>query len=346
MKIAFYPTTEKGLNEYTEKIIEAIKKSSEDAEVNSFPSNKKILSGKIDFDVAWLNWFENFPTSNYQFFKQLILRILDIKAIKSKGKRIYTVFHNKQPHESNFPKLNKWFYKFLLRKSDRIIILSDESKKFVADLLDDKHLNKTVKISHPAYEIRRREKHTDTNDKFTALFFGLLRPYKNIELIIQLAKENPDINFIIAGKPLDETYELELKGLCNGIRNITLIPKFQNDDDIEGLIDKSSIVLLPYNIYSSLNSGVLFYSLSKGINVIIPEIPSVGEFKNKDLIYHYFYNDEEEHLKRLQEKLNQAKMDYFNSPEDFMEKALTLQKEVSQYDTDYLVNQIKSNQLV
>lgn len=346
MKIAFYPNIQKGENAYTMFILEALKKASPDALIESFPTYREIFKGNFDADIAWTGWLENQPTTRLYFFRFLILKVLALPLLKRKGVRIYSTFHNKQPHETLYPKLNKWLFKYILRNADKIIILSDESKKYIKELIGDKGVAKAVKISHPAYEIVERKLLPDYKENFTALFFGMLRPYKNIELILKAAEENREINFIIAGRPISEEYAKELKTKIETLPNVTLIPEFQNDSQIEDLISKSSIVILPYDKKSSLNSGVLYFSFSKGINVIIPDIASVGEFKNKDLIYHYDYDQESNHFDSFNLTLRRAWEDFKVDTEGFLEKARKLQEEVSLLTTDFLANQIKEANLL
>lgn len=339
MRVAFLPYIDQSDNSYINSVVEAIEEADQSSSVIPMPRFRDIFKGKNDFDAVWFNWFENFPGSAKKLLKELIIKILLIQSLKRKKIKIYTVFHNKQPHDSKNPKVNLWFYKYLLKKSDKIIILSEESKKHIKALIGEEALTKTVKVSHPAYPIQKKE--YDIKKPFTVLFFGLLRPYKNIENIFRLAKDNPKINFIIAGKPLDENYKNELIEASKGIKNIQLIPEFQNDDNIEKLIEESSVVILPYNIESSLNSGVLFYAFSKGINAIVPEIASVKEFENKELIYYYNYSSPEENHNKLSEALIKAYKEYRESPYIFIQKAKSLQKEVSKYSKEYLANQIK-----
>lgn len=340
MEIAFYPSILNAENDFTLRTIEAIAKCVPTANIINFPSYRDLKQKKLP-NVVWLNWYENFPASRKSFIKEIIKKVHIIHLLNKHKIKIYTVFHNKRPHESRFPKLNLWFFKFLLRKSDKIIILSEGSKINVKELIGENALNKVVKISHPSYDIKGRDAKKSPVD-FTVLFSGFLRPYKNIELIFELAQHNPSIRFIVAGRAYNDIYLQQLQEKSKNITNLELFPYYQDDEHLENLISRSSIMILPYNKNSSLNSGMLFYAFSKGINVIIPRIASVNEFVNIDDIYHYDYSDETEHLSVLEDTLVRAYKEWKEEKNNFNNKSIRLQAEVSKYTVDYLAKQINT----
>ena len=99
---------------------------------------------------------------------------------------------------------------------------------------------------------------------------------------------------------------------------------------------------MPYNIASSQNSGVAIYAFSKGINVVIPEIETIQDLRNKDAVYSYRYDDVMEHLERLESAVVAAKEEYFNNYTQFVEKTDRLHNEiVNEYSLDGVAKQIK-----
>lgn len=343
--VVFYPNIKNSENDFVKNLVRAIKDGKENTTIIPLPSLKELYKNEHDFNEVWLNWFENFPQNKKLFLRQLFRKTLVIYLLKFRKKKIYTIFHNKIPHESILPFLNKWFYKLLLKNTNRIIILSDDSRKYIEDLIGAKGLKKIVKIFHPTYEIVPLDILRKA-DEFTVLYSGFLRPYKNIELIFELANAYPFIKFIIAGKAIDSEYEDKLVKESKGIGNIKLITKFLSDKELVDLMQTSSIMLLPYDIKSSLNSGMVYYSFSKGINVIIPEIGSVNEFEYKDLIYSYSYDSDANHLDNLINKLLEAKNDFENDKLGFFDKVNILQKEVSRNTVEVLSEVLRNNNLI
>ncbi|MDE6435179.1 MAG: hypothetical protein K2L07_13225, partial [Lachnospiraceae bacterium] len=148
-------------------------------------------------------------------------------------------------------------------------------------------------------------------------------------------------DFTIAGDSREhEDYVSSLIAKCIGIGNIKLDVRFLSDKDIDDLIEDAHILCLPYNIASSQNSGVAIYAFSKGINVVIPEIETIQDLRNKDAVYSYRYDDVMEHLERLEGAIIEAKKDYFDNYMQFVDKADRLHEEiVVEYSLDEIADE-------
>src|SRR5690606_12242868 len=118
---------------------------------------------------------------------------------------------------------------------------------------------KIVHIPHPdfvnVYGPMVAETLEARNPKLQLLFIGAIKPYKNIELLIGLAKKFPEtIHLTIAGNPNSDSYRRELETLAKEMRNITLELKFIPDEELPTYIHQSDLLILPYSLDSSLNS--------------------------------------------------------------------------------------------
>lgn len=338
MKIAIFPYNSDSPIEYINLMVYAYKLAYPGVEFCEFPTFKTLNDTINDFDVVWFNWFENMPNDSKDVLRDFVSKILKIRILKKHNKRIIATFHNIRPHEVKLEFLNKLFFKWYLKQVDNIIILCEESRKYLAELIGKDNLDKVVLVPHPAYKLTPL-KYLSESQKlpFSVLFFGLLRPYKNVEMLISLAKENPDIRFTIAGQPITKEYGEYLSDLSKGLTNVTMDLRFLSDNDLDKLMEHSSILLLPYNTKSSLNSGVLFYALTKGINVIIPEIGGVKDIHERNRIYTYKYSDESEHKDAISKILKKAKSDYDNDYNRFIESSKILRQEIT---SDHSVDNI------
>lgn len=327
-KINIFPFTDYKSNPYLGNMIKAIEESDKDIKIERLPGFRYLLKTRDYPDIAYLNWYENLPHTTKQFYKDLFARIVTITLLKLNKVKVITVFHNKRPHESKNYFINNLFFKFLLKASNNIVTLNRESQKFLKRYISSKQINKkSIVIPHPIYQVTQK-KFPDSPLKFNILFFGFIRPYKNIELIIELSKKFPEIEFSIAGSAINEEYAEYIKKECSQQSNINLQLEYQTDEKLDSLIDRASLVILPYNMESSLNSGVVFYAFSKGINVIIPEITGIENFENKNLIYTYLYKDEKDHSLQLEKVIKKAYQDYIQDYKTFVKNSEILHKEV------------------
>lgn len=292
-------------------------------------SLKKNFRSFIHSDIFWLNWYESLDNrSLYTVIYSILRKMIELTLMKFCGGKILVVVHNKQPHEVFYYRLNIWFMKFLLKCSRRIIILSDESKSIISDMIGTRGLKKTVKILHPSYKCIPKQYSSMRPERFTVLFSGLIRPYKNIELLLDLAIEHPDFDFIISGNVLDSAYGDILNAKAKNASNIHLEYKYNTDEELNDLMEKASVLVLPYHIKSSLNSGMAMYAFSKGLNVVIPEIGTVKELKNRDLVFTYTYANEQEHYIALEKALLEAYNLFINDYRRFVLRAETIRKEI------------------
>lgn len=322
--IAVFPYGDDAPNKYIDRMVEAIKLAYPDSVITPFPRLRNIFKLR-KCDYVWLNWFENIPKrrrlSTY-LIKKGILIALNLMRIK----RVVT-FHNRVPHDFMGRFIDRSLYNSVFRRAHKIIVLSSDSNDVLIKKFGGEIQNKIVLVPHPTYDCVPKLT-AENKNTFKILFFGLLRPYKNIETIFELAENNPDIPFTIAGSAYDKDYENQLKQKAKSISNITLLTHFLSSKEIDELIEANSILLLPYNIKSSLNSGVVIHALCKKINVIVPEIGTVTQLKNKDKIFAYTYDSPESHLKELDKQIKSAKYEYYNNIDVFNNRIEVLYDEI------------------
>lgn len=328
LNINVYPGLSDDPNSYISLIKKAFEKAYPNVKFNNFPQLKD-LRNEIPPHYLWLNWFENLGSSNLiALLKEVSSKSLEILYYKFRGTKVISVFHNKKPHESKYPLINKYFHLFLLKHTDKIIILSEISKHYIYSLVGEKSKNKIYKIPHPIYNCIPKQYDNNPSKPFTVGFFGQLRPYKNIELILKIASELKNITFEIAGKPISDNYKNELIRLSENYPNIKFQFGHLTDDEINGLLNRCSVMLFPYNKESSLNSGAIMYSLSKKVNVIAPCIGTISDLENKDNTYHYDYNTTEEHISAIKDNINLAFNEYNYNYDNFVQRVNSIYNDI------------------
>jgi beta-1,4-mannosyltransferase len=244
-------------------------------------------------------------------------------------KIIYTM-HNKMGHDTKNPWMDNSLIRFMYDKSDSIVAFCEESKNVLKNVLGNKkykkNQNKITVIPLISYIGEYQSSDRDfrhelgiKSDDMVMLFVGAIRPYKNIELIVEIAHRMMDkrVKFVIAGYGNSE-YVSQLKSVVNG-DNVIFIPKFIKDEEMADLARASDILILPYNKASSLNSGSCLFAFSYHRNVISPMIGTVKEFDD-NLIYSYDYMIDADHVDKLYEATLKAYDDFMLHKDEFIHR--------------------------
>ena len=309
------------------KSIDQFKKAAELAGFNNF-SEKELNEnlGKTDYLV--LNFFEDIQKKWGFYFICFLGRYFRLLKFKLHGIKILWILNNKIPHDDNA----KWavrMMKVLVKKSYRIICLCSDSKLVLKSLVRNEGFwkDKLLFLPHPNYigAYKVFESKNDTS-KFKAVFFGSIRPYKNIDTLIKVFKDLPDnkAELLIAGNVKKPEYKEYLIKLAENSPHIKLELKYINDDEIISLIQQSSIVILPYDNETTLNSGSVILACSAKRTFITSMIGTVSDFTDKSLFYSYSYKDEAEHVTKLKEQILNAYHDYLENPNSLYEKGMKL----------------------
>ena len=297
MKISYYPYD--GINNKYIDIVITILKEIADVEVLPFKVKDllKIKSEVWNSDILWLNWFENHYSIPNTFLKFIGLCLLRIKGVK-----IYFVFHNKTAHDGKF--ISKFSIRYMLFLSTKIIIHSKVSTRY----LPKSQHKKCLYFPHPNY-IDHYGKRIETNEvdktnSLKLLFFGAIKPYKNIDLLIEILNEIRDVELLIAGYYQDLSFK---EYLVQQVKydNIKFKFGFIDDEEIPGLISDSDILIMPYDLTSSLNSGSVILAFSYGRTVICPKIATIEDMESSNF-YSYSYTDRESHKKELKKQIQKA----------------------------------------
>lgn len=281
--------------------------------------------------ILHLNWYENTRGNSsisvfYRFFKKCIFLTFFILS----GKKIIWSMHNRAPHEVKSMFLTKALINILVKYSSRIMIYSDYSRT----ILNDKYKNidsKIMRVPHPNYVGDYGDvKPTIPSKKLRLLFFGEIRPYKNIELLIDALSEfnESEVELKIAGRVHSEDYKVKINSKLKDLSNVTTEFGFVKDEDIPSYLADCDLLIMPFNIKSSLNSGSAILAFSYAKTVICPYIATIMDLENKDKVLYYEYENSEEHLSVLKETICKAINFKKENPEIFTLWGQELYKEM------------------
>ena len=103
------------------------------------------------------------------------------------------------------------------------------------------------------------------------LFFGLLRPYKGLELLLRAWRGIEHAELWIVGNP-----RLELSALTAAApAGVRFDARFVSDAELRGYFRRADLVVLPY--LEADQSGVLFTALAFGKPLLVSDVGGLGE---------------------------------------------------------------------
>ena len=179
--------------------------------------------------------------------------------LRRHGVKVVTVVHNAIPHEPKFfdKPLARWFFK----KSDRLISMCDAVTADIRQLCPAATI---VQRPHPVYDHfgTKQEKVAAqtalglTPGYRTLLFFGLIRDYKGLDLLIDAMRLlEPDYQLLIAGESYGsfDRYQARIDASgCAG--RIKVFNQYIADEDVPRLFSAADVCVLPYR--SATQSGI------------------------------------------------------------------------------------------
>ncbi|GGY74408.1 peptidase M14 [Cellvibrio zantedeschiae] len=243
-------------------------------------SHKKAILEK--FDIVHFHWPDGYINQKniFKALQRSILLSFILMIVKLKGSKIVWTVHNVAPHDAFHPRYSQAFMRWFARQCDGLIFMSEESKATFFSLYNCKENIHYAIIPHGHY----RNSYPDPIDQAAAknhlglpqnkqvlLFFGMIKPYKNIDLLMELFTQAKlfDYVLVVAGNTDSPELKERLKQHAKN-PNIHLLLQFIPDDRLHIYLSAADAVILPYK--SILNSGALLLALSFNKPVIAPHI--------------------------------------------------------------------------
>ncbi len=176
-----------------------------------------------------------------------------------KQSKVITILDNVIPHEKKF--FDTAFTKYFLKQNHGFVVMSDSVKNDLLKLIPDA---KYIFHSHPLYDhfgknadpVEAKKKLNIPEEKKVILFFGFIRDYKGLDLLIDaVAKLNNEYVLVIAGEVYGsfDKYNQQIEKL--GILNkISLHVRYISDDEVPLFFSSADVCVLPYK--SATQSGI------------------------------------------------------------------------------------------
>ncbi|MBO3745090.1 glycosyltransferase family 4 protein [Streptosporangiaceae bacterium NEAU-GS5] len=179
--------------------------------------------------------------------------------------------HNVLPHEAK--PYDKPLMKALLNKVDRVLAHSPEQAEKARGLTGKPVAVATMAPHLPARPLGR-DRADEARDRL--LFFGIVRPYKGLDLLLRALAMVPGVGLTVAGEfwgGLDETTAL-IAELGLGDR-VELRPGYVAASDVPALFDAADALVLPYR--SATASQNVWLGHEHGVPVIATRVGALPD---------------------------------------------------------------------
>ncbi len=250
---------------------------------------KRILGYKL-IHIHWpaFNIDIKIPGQKYISYLLFQLSTLILKFLRY---RIVWTVHNLMPHESQTTN-DLRVAQVMSKISSKVIVHSKETILRMNKLKID--TNNTIVVPHGNYKdiypnnISRKAARKIFNigrNDLVLLFFGLIRPYKGVDELVDTYKklDITNVHLIIAGKCDDTALKEKLNHLIKD-SNIIFHNKYIEKSEVATYFNASDIVCLPFKAITTSGSALL--ALTFGKPIIAPNSGSIKEFP-KTLGYIY-----------------------------------------------------------
>jgi glycosyltransferase involved in cell wall biosynthesis len=110
----------------------------------------------------------------------------------------------------------------------------------------------------------------------TLLFFGLIRDYKGLPVLVRALKEIEDVRLVVAGDPVDPIEDTkDLARLIGVDDRVEWRLGFLSNGQVRDVMAAAAVVVLPY--WSLDSSGVLATAIGYRRPVLVTDVGSLGE---------------------------------------------------------------------
>ncbi len=187
------------------------------------------------------------------------------------GRRVRTValVHNVLPHEPS--RVDRPLISAFLRRVDSVLVHTDAQAELARSLGAREVTVQLLPALLPSEPRRSCAPRTGDDDPLEVLFFGLVRPYKGVDLLIRAAAQVPQVRLTVAGELWVDASELTDLAASTGLGDrLTVLGGYVPADRLDDLFSRSHLVALPYR--SATGSGNIRLALEQRVPVLVTRV--------------------------------------------------------------------------
>ena len=190
------------------------------------------------------------------------------------GCKVIAILDNVIPHEPHA--FDKPLTRYFLDGCDGFVTMSPSVTDELLSLRKDARF---VELFHPLYdhfgERLPREEAEDllglSHGKKNLLFFGLIRDYKGLDILLEAFRDLPDdYQLVVAGEPYGsfDKYREIIESLP-GKDRVHVFPDYIRDSEVKRYFSVADVTVLPYR--SATQSGISAISYHFGVPMIVTD---------------------------------------------------------------------------
>lgn len=290
-KVLIVPNWSKS-NPYQGLLIQNLEKQGDEVSLSNFPDSplpfSQLLKENPSTQVLHLHWISDlvarmcWSKNPIVFLLKLLLLKIDFIRTKNKGVKVIWTIHNKLAHQNHNKKKELQIRRLVASQVDNIIVHSQEAIPILSSLYNVDISQKSKVIFHgnydgcypePSHNREQLRAEKNISDEKLLLFFGNIRPYKGLEVLItafeNAAASNSKSRLHIAGQIPDKNYRENISQKIQQHPLISSQIEFIPDQTLSDLLSASDAVILPFA--DTLTSGTVILAMTFGKALILPE---------------------------------------------------------------------------
>ena len=236
------------------------------------------LVKKENADLIVFDWWHPFFG-----FCHGVISFLIRKKYKNK---ILFITENVVSHEANA--IDKFLTRIGLKFASKFLVLSGVVQKEVQQYSKGKPVFRSELPVYDCYQPieetnlqKIKEELGFKKDTMVLLFFGYVRKYKGLDILIKaypkILSNNPEARLLIVGEFYDDPKEyLQLLNNLGIEEKVKIINQFVPNEDVAKYYQVSDVVILPYR--SATQSGILNVAYGFYKPVIVTDVGGLAEF--------------------------------------------------------------------
>jgi len=297
VSIGPYPPLRGGISDFNKSLIDQLSQKNDITILNFqklyprifFPGKsqystdlKEDSSLKILNPLSFLSWKKAIRKINqsntdiviFSYWHPFFAPMYSFIAKRINVKKIYFLMHNAKAHQF-FP-FQDFLIKNMIKHASHLVVMNRN------EMLTIKNFNfegEIISSFHPIYNINYN---ADDRNKFkseldihsvpTILFFGLIRPYKGLDVLInainKIKFQIPNVKVQIVGEPYTDMSNYFSLIEKNDLKSFFKIDtNFVNEEKLKKYFLSSDLIVLPYK--KSTQSGILSLSMNFNLPSIV-----------------------------------------------------------------------------